>query len=82
MASVANCPYPLRSYEDIITENLTSLYVTGSTAISGSLFQIKGVEVIGYTGSSGSGAASTPIVGLGLQITITGSTYIIRLAAV
>ena len=70
MASVANCPYPLRPYEDIITENLTSVWVTGSTSVSGSQLQVKGVIF------SGSGAATgswtTPAV---LLVNITGSTY-------
>jgi len=53
------------------------LALTGSTTLSGSQVQIAGVTHLGYTGSSG----STPVAGLGLRVTITGSTYILPLYA-
>lgn len=81
MASVSDAVYPLRTYPEIITTlltttNLVATSITGSTNVSGSAIQVKGVIFNGSTGSSGSTAIAASI---GLLVSVTGSTYILKL---
>ena len=70
MALQCDAVYPLRTFNEIITRDLTATNVTGSTLVSGSLIEVRGVIF------SGSGAATgswtTPCV---LLVNVTGSTY-------